>query len=386
MKKLKRFLSSIFMTIGMVTTMYFGNSTTYGMLPRVQRDAAVKRKSETAIVASPAYDFSFKKLFYKKKNLINFLNSLFYPDAGENDLKIRELTYNSEASIPGKKYKHIYFDISCTCTAYAIIKTRSARGPGEMFKFDVEMQRKGMEEYYKRSVFYGARLFSQDAESVVVYSDVTPVKIVSFLRESCGSPCDEVLYRVEPMIIYQNSDDETVCTRPSEPTMEWVYIQLDKIPESCEESESSFEQWIRFMDLERNSEPFSGEGYAYTIEKDKFSDDGVQGAMKDMEEIVKKQFREYQKSVEDEKADAMLEAGRRKELVEARDKAEARAKAAKAKEKAARAKEKAARAKARAERTRANRLGKKVAALKRQLHDATVASQPKRFKPSTDTQ
>lgn len=86
-------------------------------------DSGVSKESKIVQIASPAYDFTFKKLFNKECFLMSFLNSLFYPEAKEDGLKI---TYDSEASIPGKKYKHIYFDISCTCEAYATSKTLQA--------------------------------------------------------------------------------------------------------------------------------------------------------------------------------------------------------------------------------------------------------------------
>ena len=86
--------------------------------------------------------------------------------------------------------------------------------------------------------------------------------------------------------------------------------------------------------------------------------------------IVKTQFRVYQKSVQDERADAMMAGEEQKRLAKAR--AEAEAERAKAQEE---------RAKAEAERERADSLAQEVAALKRQLQEVT-ASQAKKFKTS----
>ena len=325
------------------------------------------------VVASPAYDFTFKRLFNKSEHLINFLNSLFYPNAEENDLKIRKITYNSESAVSGQRYKHIYFDISCTCEAYALINTRSGRSHGEIFKFDVEMQRKSLECYYKRSIFYGAKLFTQDIAPATSFSDIPPVKVVSFLRESFSSPCDEILYRVTPTIIFKNSAGEEEYKEPAEPTMEWFYIQLDKIPEDYTLT-SSFDQWINFMDLERYGKATPEERYAYTIDRDKFTDAGVQAAVDEMKKVVETDFEAYKKNVSEEINDSMLVAEEQKKLAEARAEAQAeRAKVVQLEQEKV------------ATMAKITELEQKLAELKRQSEEPSATFQSKKQKTQGDS-
>ena len=251
----------------------------------------------------------------------------------------------------------------------SIIRTRSGHGPGKIFKFDVEMQRRAQEAYYKRSVFYGARLFTQDTEEAESYSDIPPVKVISFLRESSNSPCEEILYRVTPTIIFENSLGETVYKKPSEQTMEWFYIQLDKIPKD-HTLRSAFDEWITFLNIERSGSAVENEKYAYDIPKDQFLDTEVKAAVNEMENVVKTNFTAYLKTVQDEIADSKLDGEKDRKIAIAKAQTK-RAKliAIKAKNRERIAKRKALKLKLdkMAERRRAEREKARADDLKRQL-------------------
>ena len=101
-------------------------------------------KKGNVMIASPIIDSTFKEIFGKKDLLMDFLNSLLYPNADENGLKIRELVYRPSAIVTGREFKKIFIDIGCTCSVYSVNSFGNKITQGE-YKLDIEMQKQALE-------------------------------------------------------------------------------------------------------------------------------------------------------------------------------------------------------------------------------------------------
>lgn len=118
----------------------------------------------SSVIVDPSYDQTFKRVMStdtdKVKYLMSFLNSIYYPEARENDLMIRKIealdkenTSIGKSSGAGIKI----CDIACKCTAYSIgaedSRKRRIDEVGETF--NVEMQRSPEVDFIMRLVNYG---------------------------------------------------------------------------------------------------------------------------------------------------------------------------------------------------------------------------------------
>ena len=115
-------------------------------------------------IADPSYDQTFKKILStseeSKDRLMSFLNSLYYPKATEDDLKIREIvSLDKEITQMGEKSKAgvLFCDIACKCICFTKDKAmvdseegdeddlnfrkRQETSNKQQYAFDIEMQR-----------------------------------------------------------------------------------------------------------------------------------------------------------------------------------------------------------------------------------------------------
>lgn len=113
------------------------------------------------IIADPSYDQTFKKIMStdtdKQEALINFLNSIYFPDAEEDDVKIREIQpLDKEYTELGKESQIgvKFCDIACRCFYYAVDGQPDLKGGA----FDIEMQRSTQRQILGRLVDYGQKL------------------------------------------------------------------------------------------------------------------------------------------------------------------------------------------------------------------------------------
>lgn len=118
----------------------------------------------SSVIVDPSYDQTFKLVMSTDtdnvKYLMSFLNSIYYPEARENDLMIRKIealdkenTNIGKSSGAGIKI----CDIACKCTAYSIgTEDSRKRRIDEMGEsFNVEMQRSPEVDFIMRLVNYG---------------------------------------------------------------------------------------------------------------------------------------------------------------------------------------------------------------------------------------
>ena len=261
------------------------------------------KKSEPVVIASPAYAFSFKDLFKNKEYLISFLNSLLYPNAGENDFKIREIEYKSEAIVSSKQFKSVYFDINCQCTAYQITKTHSRHSAKQVYKFDVELQRYAFKDYISRSLFYASKLFTEGVKPGDEYENILPVKVISVIKDEFSSLCDDVVYKIAPTVISTGSDGNLIFKSMKNSPIECYYIQLDKIQKD-KKLKSVFDQWVNFLNVEETGEKVAPDRFIYRIFKDQYTNQEVRAAIQFMKDYAENKTKKYDEQVRASLTDA----------------------------------------------------------------------------------
>lgn len=256
-------------------------------------------KKGNVMIASPIIDSTFKEIFGKKDLLMDFLNSLLYPNADENGLKIRELVYRPSAIVTGREFKKIFIDIGCTCSVYSVNSFGKKITQGE-YKFDIEMQKQALDNYYVRSIFYGAKLFTNDVKPSLGYSEVVPVKVISLIKTDQIGLSDKVCYRVVPTIVESETPQGPHTFKiPKNDTMEWYYIQLGKNDKLANENPALYE-WLSFLNIEAEQTPLSQESYAYEISPNRFKNEKIRIAIKMMHDYVENNFANYKREIAEE--------------------------------------------------------------------------------------
>ncbi|OUM69021.1 hypothetical protein PIROE2DRAFT_3075 [Piromyces sp. E2] len=138
------------------------------------------------VIADPSYDTIFSKIIYDsspkndnlngKKRLISFINGILFPDAEEDDMKVREIMYiHNDIVTYGKAVRKgtSIFDIPCICICWNIKYTKNnkpLKKNKSIFGIDVEMQIKYQKEYTERFYKYNVRLSSYHHCPFVVLS------------------------------------------------------------------------------------------------------------------------------------------------------------------------------------------------------------------------
>lgn len=287
----------------------------YGFHCSSEQPILDKDSSDIVTIASPAYDYSFKTLFSKHDVLINFLNSLYYPNAQENDLKIREVKVHDPFEFsPSEKWKSIYFDVACECTAYAknTEKLRSGEAKENYKKtiFDVEMQREVDSSYRKRSFYYGCTIFSKQLTAGKGFSHLKPVRVVSFLNKSLdddkGVKFDYVLvnkaYKEKEGGVYLEYTEE------EEPLLQFTYIQLSLFDRDHANFNDNLEAWLSLMSIEKSDSNVGSDNGTfiplYNISLSKYNNSNIKAAIDELARIAKDHFSDYvgsfQQAIKDE--------------------------------------------------------------------------------------
>ena len=131
-------------------------------------------------IADPSFDTIFKKIFYDispennningKTRLISFINGILFPDAKDDDIKVREIRYiqNEIVTYGNENRKGTYmFDVPCICTCW---RTEHKKENESIFGVDIEMQIKYQPEYPDRFYKYNVRLSSYHRQPFIVIS------------------------------------------------------------------------------------------------------------------------------------------------------------------------------------------------------------------------
>lgn len=181
-------------------------------------------KEQVVEAADPAYDQTFKLLFSGEKKfngfsgkdrLMSILNSIFYPNAGDDDLKIREIEeLSNEHTIAGVQVTSkgsTRFDVVCRC----ICQTKNNQQEKKEV-FDMEMQTSWQDNFPERLYEYGVSL-RQTYNSPKVIS-------LGFLNVKKNSPNS-----VPSGIVLFKINEKGEAIGKSDEVIAWIVNLKDKI-------------------------------------------------------------------------------------------------------------------------------------------------------------
>jgi len=139
------------------------------------------------LIADPSYDTIFKKIFYDispendnidgKTRLISFINGILFPDAEDDDIKVRKIKYlQNEIVTYGNEVRKgtFIFDVPCICTCWGIEYSEDDSSPQKknetIFGVDIEMQIMYQKDYPERFYKYNVRLSTYHQVPFIVLS------------------------------------------------------------------------------------------------------------------------------------------------------------------------------------------------------------------------
>ncbi|MEA3228037.1 MAG: Rpn family recombination-promoting nuclease/putative transposase, partial [Campylobacterota bacterium] len=175
--------------------------------------------------ADPKNDLAFKKIFgneNKKEILISFLNSVL--DFKEKKA-IVEVTLDNPYQLPDiKELKETILDIKAT----------NKNGD----KFIVEMQKKDLSNFAKRSLYYTSKAYLSQIDKG---EDVSKLKKVYYIAILNFNMFENRSYISRHLIINQETTTQDLKD------FEFTFIELKKFNVKLEELNSTIDKWIYFI-------------------------------------------------------------------------------------------------------------------------------------------
>jgi len=283
-------------------------------------------KESYITVADSAYDQTYKKLFTGenpinningKDRLKSLLNSLIFPEAGDDDVKVRDIEYlpNEKPTLTTKRESSLgilRFDVICRCKCRKKTKKRKKRkNNDEVSKdkknineiiFDVEMQTGYDKQFLKRFFKYGYNISTEynDAPVIVLtflnfQSQSVKVQLVngeavgvkSFLVNGDNTPLKLVEDGIQ--IYYFNLPDNIGLLLNNRP------IKINNM-----EINKTGREWLKLLSIRQWAKEYYQNGLKrYILPKDlSDSDINVQSAIKILKCITDRDLRKY---IDDEK-------------------------------------------------------------------------------------
>lgn len=171
------------------------------------------------LIADPSYDQTFKKLFTWNNavdgitgadRIMSLLNSLFYPNAGEDDFMIRRVEHLPNESTrfgATNALGMLRFDIACRCSCWSNQKIENIQ------IFDIEMQTCYEASFINRLIDYGSTLrISNNHKRVVVLA------FLNYTRNDAQNYALSLFYKNEngvPVHKFENGIDTYCIYLPS---------------------------------------------------------------------------------------------------------------------------------------------------------------------------
>jgi predicted transposase/invertase (TIGR01784 family) len=175
--------------------------------------------------ADPKNDLAFKKIFgneNKKEILISFLNSAL---DFTNEKAIVDVTLNNPYQFPDiKELKETILDIKAT----------DASGN----KFIVEMQKKDLSNFAKRSLYYTSKAYVSQIDSGVDVRNLEKVYYIAILNFNMFENNN---YISRHLIINQETQTQDLKD------FEFTFIELKKFKVKLEDLTSTIDKWIYFI-------------------------------------------------------------------------------------------------------------------------------------------
>ena len=175
--------------------------------------------------ADPKNDLAFKKIFgneNKKEILISFLNSVL---DFKNEKTIVEVTLDNPYQLPDiQELKETILDIKAT----------NQNGD----KFIVEMQKKDLSNFAKRSLYYTSKAYVSQIDKG---EDVINLKKVYYIAILNFNMFDNINYISRHLIINQETMTQDLKD------FEFTFIELKKFNTKLEDLNSTIDKWIYFI-------------------------------------------------------------------------------------------------------------------------------------------
>jgi len=173
----------------------------------------------------PRNDLAFKKIFGDKNKsdiLISFLNAIL---EFENDMQIVSITLDNPYQMP---------DIEGLKETILDIKATNQRGES----FVVEMQKKDLGNFAKRSLYYTSKAYVSQINSGVDYFKLKRVYYISVLNFNMFENRD---YISRHLIINQETGTQDLSD------FEFTFIELEKFNKKLSELKTNADKWIYFI-------------------------------------------------------------------------------------------------------------------------------------------
>ena len=173
----------------------------------------------------PKNDLAFKKIFgneNKKEILISFLNSVL---DFKDEKTIVEVTLDNPYQLPDiKELKETILDI----------KARNKNGD----KFIVEMQKKDLSDFDKRSLYYTSKAYVSQIQKGEELKNLKKVYYIAILNFNMF---DNKNYISRHLIINQETTTQDLKD------FEFTFIELKKFNTKLEDLNSTIDKWIYFI-------------------------------------------------------------------------------------------------------------------------------------------
>jgi len=188
------------------------------LINKIQKDYILK-------FADPKNDLAFKKIFgneNKKEILISFLNSVL---DFKDEKTIVSVSLDNPYQLPDiKELKETILDIKAT----------NQNGD----KFIVEMQKKDLSNFAKRSLYYTSKAYVSQIEKG---GDVVNLKKVYYIAILNFNMFDNINYISRHLIINQETTTQDLKD------FEFTFIELKKFNTKLEDLNSTIDKWIYFI-------------------------------------------------------------------------------------------------------------------------------------------
>lgn len=176
----------------------------------------------------PLNDVAFKKVFGSEnhKNItISFLNAILEFTGEHEIVEVDFELMNVERQRLGKDSGKNFFDVYC--------KVRN----GE--RYIIEMQKKKMEEFGKRMVYYGAKAYAEQLKKGTAYPDLCPVIVISIVNF--------VMFPQKQSFksIHELRDRKTNECDLKE--LAFAFVELPKFNKQEHELKTNEERWLFFL-------------------------------------------------------------------------------------------------------------------------------------------
>ncbi len=174
------------------------------------------------------FDFTFKRVFGNESNkdlVISFLNALF------PNKKIKDVEYNATEKVGDtSESKKFILDLLCTSE--------------DKTQFIVEVQNYEQEDFFKRCLAYGARLYSESAYAGNSYGQFLPVYVVALMSDAVTKSGKMHRPKYRDKLIYHYLFAEKDTHEVPFEGISCIFVELEKFNKTEAECVTLLDKWF----------------------------------------------------------------------------------------------------------------------------------------------